>query len=99
MKVTQDSFKTRKDQLVVLIPELKKETESGIIIPESVLAERLQQRGGDVFFEVIAVGSEVTDIKVGDKVLVSRVQDVPVEANDPTFKVGVCREYDVVGFY
>ena len=98
MKVTQENFKTLKDQLVVLVPELKKETESGIVIPETVLAERMKERGVNEFFKVIAVGEDVKTIKVGDFVLCSRVLPVPVQATDSDFKVAIAREYDVVGF-
>jgi len=99
MKVTQEVFKTTRDQLVVLIPVLKNETESGIIIPESVLQERLKEKGLNEFVEVVAVGGEVKEIKVGDRVLVQRKQEVPVEATDKDYTVAVVREYDVVGFY
>lgn len=100
MKVTQEVFKTTKDQLVVLIPELKSVTEKGIHLPETVLAERLKDRGLNEFLEVVGVGPEVpVEINVGDFVLVSRVAEVPVQADDEDYKVGVCRAYDVVGYY
>lgn len=99
MKVTQDMLKTTRDQIVVLVPNLKLETESGITIPQSVLEGRMRDRGLNEFFEVVAVGNEVREVKVGSKVLITRITELPVEANDEEFKVFVGREYDVVAFY
>ncbi len=99
MKVTQEVFKTKKDQLVVLVPDLKKESDKGVIIPDSVLEQRAKDAGVNEFFEVVAVGSEVKETEVGEFVLVKRVDFVPVEATQVGFRVAVCREYDVVGYY
>lgn len=99
MKVTQEQFETRGDQLVVLVPDLKKESDGGVIIPDSVLAERAKEMGVNEFFEVVKIGNEVKYIKEGDFVLVKRVEFVPVEATNKGFRVAVAREYDVVGYY
>lgn len=99
MKVTQEVFKTTRDQLVVLIPELKRETEGGILIPESQLKEAAKDRM--TFYEVIERGNEVKEVQVGDFVLVARYTELPsslVQADNEKFVVAVCREYDVTGY-
>lgn len=99
MNVTQEMYKPTKDNIVVLVPELKKTTESGIHIPDTVLAQRAKEKGVNQFCEVVAVGPECKEVKIGSFVLASRVIELPVESGNPEFKVATAREYDVVGYY
>lgn len=97
MKVTQETFKPVKDLVVVLFPKIKRTTEGGVMLPESVVNNTLKDK--EKFVEVIAVGPEVKQVSVGNYVLLTRAQEVPVEATDEEFVVCVAREYDVLGFH
>ena len=100
MKVGQDQFKTTRDQLVILIPELKRTTEGGVAIPDSILKENARTRL--TFYEVLSRGAEVKEVMPGDYVLVNRFTEFPntlVAPDKEGFTVAVCREYDVVGYF
>ena len=53
--------------IVVEMPDVAKETESGIIKSESMLKEERDKRDGHA--KVVAVSQEVKNVKVGDTVL------------------------------
>ena len=53
--------------IVVEMPEVAKETESGIIKSESMLKEEAEKRDGHA--KVVAVSKDVKDVKVGDVVI------------------------------
>jgi co-chaperonin GroES (HSP10) len=99
MKVTQEQFKTVKDQLVVLVPDLSEKSDGGIVIPDTVLAQRALERGVNEFFEVVEKGEDCKSIMIGDFILVKRLDFVPVESTQVGFRVAVAKEYDVVGYY
>jgi len=53
--------------IVVEIPATEVETTSGIIKSESMVKEEQENKSGEAL--VVAVGTEVTEIKVGDTVI------------------------------
>ena len=53
--------------IVVEMPEVARETESGIIKSESMLKEEADKRDGHA--KVVAVSKDVKDVKVGDVVI------------------------------
>ena len=53
--------------IVVEMPQVAKETESGIIKSESMLKEEAEKRDGHA--KVVAVSREVENVKVGDVVI------------------------------
>ena len=53
--------------IVVEMPQVAKETESGIIKSESMLKEEAEKRDGHA--KVVAVSKDVKDVKVGDVVI------------------------------
>ena len=100
MSIRQQEYKPLKDNVVVKVPELKKESEKGIIIPDSVMEQRAKERGVNMFLEVVAVGPDTKRISVGMRVLsVKSPMELPgVVADDETFKLGFVPEYVIEGY-
>ena len=80
------------DQLVVNVPIVSEKTKSGIIKSESMMAE--EKSGVDSFLEVVAIGSAVKEVKVGDKVMVDGMMKT-LEVDGVQY--GQIREYNVMG--
>ena len=55
------------NHIVVEMPDVAKETESGIIKSESMLKEEAEKRDGHA--TVVAVSQDVKEVKVGDVVI------------------------------
>tara|TARA_R100000734_G_C3280273_1_gene74048 strand:- start:429 stop:713 length:285 start_codon:yes stop_codon:yes gene_type:complete len=65
--VTMINYEPLGQHIVVEMPEVAKETESGIIKSESMLKEEAEKRDGHA--KVVAVSKDVKDVKVGDVVI------------------------------
>ena len=61
------NFKPLNQNLLVYAPLIEEKTKSGIIKSESMVKD--EKKKLDQFLEVAAVSDEITDIEVGDKVL------------------------------
>jgi co-chaperonin GroES (HSP10) len=64
------NFKALGKAVIVLKPEIKQETESGIFKGEEILKEERKLKE-NTYLEVLAVGSDVVHVKVGDFILAS----------------------------
>jgi chaperonin GroES len=60
------NFKPLGDRVLIKVKELETQTASGIYIPDNATQEKPTQA------EVVAVGSEVKDVKVGDQVIFTK---------------------------
>ena len=79
--------------IVVEMPEVAKETDSGIIKSESMLKEERDKRDGHAKV-VVAVSQEVKNVKVGDTVI-PKGQGFMVKVDDVEyFQMNM---YDVLG--
>ena len=65
--VTMINYEPLGQHIVVEMPQVAKETESGIIKSESMLKEEAEKRDGHA--KVVAVSKDVKDVKVGDVVI------------------------------
>ena len=65
--VTMINYEPLGQHIVVEMPNVAKETESGIIKSESMLKEEAEKRDGHA--KVVAVSKEVKAVKVGDTVI------------------------------
>jgi len=73
------NFQPLGDRVLLKVEEVETKTASGIYIPENASQEK------PTTAEVVAIGSEVKDVKVGDKVIYTkfaRSSDVTVEGQD-----------------
>ena len=68
--------------IVVEIPETKVETTSGIIKSESMVKEEQDNKSGEAL--VVAIGTEVTEIKVGD-IVIPKGQGFMVKIKDKEY--------------
>lgn len=62
------NFKPLNQNILIKAPEVSEKTSAGVIKSEAMIAE--EKKKADKFLEVVAVSDDVTDIKVGDKVLI-----------------------------
>ena len=95
MSVTVKNFKPLQDYVMVLIPVIEPKTKSGLIKSKQQLDEEFKNT--PQVFQVVATGEKVDNIKEGQYVLCTRVNEVPVDSLDEDFKVAVVRMFDVVG--
>jgi co-chaperonin GroES (HSP10) len=65
--------------IVVEIPKTEVETKSGIIKSEAMIKEEQESRSGHA--KVVAVGSEITEIKVGD-IVIPKGQGFEINVDD-----------------
>ena len=78
--------------IVVEMPQVAKETESGIIKSESMLKEERDKRDGHA--KVVAVSQEVKNVKVGD-IVIPKGQGFMVKVDDVEyFQMNI---FDVLG--
>jgi chaperonin GroES len=76
------------DQLLVKVPDEKKETDGGIVLPDTHSADR-PQRG-----TVISRGEDVKVVQVGDEVVFRRYSPDIVEIDGEKF--WILKEEDVI---
>jgi len=62
------NFKPMNQNILIYAPTISDKTKAGVIKSDQMIAE--EKKKTDWFLEVAAVSSEVTDIKVGDKVFI-----------------------------
>lgn len=100
MNIKQADFYPLKDNIVVKVPQLKKETEKGLIIPDSILEKRAKEQGVNLFLEVVAVGPDTKKIKVGMKILTQKKpMELPfIDSDDEAFVLGFVGEYAIEGY-
>ena len=82
------NVKPLKDRLFVKYLEEDEKTPGGLYIPDT--AKEKPQRG-----EVQAIGSEVKDIKVGDKILFDKYSGSKINIDDVEYLI--IKEEDVLG--
>ena len=82
------NVKPLKDRLFVRYSEEEEKTPGGLYIPDT--AKEKPQRG-----EVQAIGSEVKDIKVGDKILFDKYSGSKITIDDVEYLI--IKEEDVLG--
>ena len=95
MGVSVTDFKPLNDYVVVLIPKIGPKTKAGIIKDQKTIQEEFEKT--PQLFKVMAIGSKVENINVGEYVLCTRINRVPVESNDEEFETAVVRVFDIVG--
>lgn len=81
------------DNILITLPDVKEETESGIIKDEATLAKEAKEAMDSHITEVVSVGENVKTVKVGDKVMIRNAQ-VPIFTVNGT-RYGGIKEYDV----
>jgi chaperonin GroES len=84
------NFKPLGNRVLAKIPEEKTQTEGGIFLPENSAKEKPTQA------EVMAVGSGVEDIKVGDTVVYAKFAGTNLTLDDVDYLV-LDVENDVLG--
>ena len=77
--VTMINYEPLGNHIVVEMPDVAKETESGIIKSESMLKEEAEKRDGHA--KVVAVSQEVKNVKVGD-IVIPKGQGFMVKVGD-----------------
>jgi len=60
------NFKPLGDRVLIKVKEIETQTASGIYIPDNATQEKPTQA------EIIAIGSDVKDVKVGDQVVFTK---------------------------
>ena len=65
--MTEVKFKPINSNLLILIPEVSRETKAGIVKSESQI--KVEEKKMDRYVTVVAIADEVTNIKAGDKIL------------------------------
>ena len=100
MNIKQRDFYPLKDNIVVKVPQLKKKSDGDIIIPDSVLEKRAKELGVNMFLEVISVGPDTKQIKVGMKILTQKKpMELPfIDSDDEAFVLGFVGEYAIEGY-
>lgn len=111
---TVDKFKPMQDYLVILIPKINKTTKQGFAKTQREVEKELADLpqvfevvavGPKVDTSSVTVGSLETHfsgastIKVGQYVLCTRINSVPVQSNKEGFEVAVVRMFDVIGVF
>ena len=90
--VTMINYEPLGNHIVVEMPDVAKETESGIIKSESMLKEERDKRDGHA--KVVAVSREVENVKVGD-IVIPKGQGFMVKVDDVEyFQMNI---FDVLG--
>jgi len=84
------TLKPKKDRLVIQAKEQKDISDGGIIIPDKA-KERPHKA------VVMAIGPEVTDIVVGEKIIFSKYAGTVVKLDKKSFLI--IREEDVIASY
>lgn len=64
-------YEPARNLVLIEHPNQDKKTESGIVLPEEVVAKQLAEAKNMIFCKVIAVGPEVRTCKSGDSILFS----------------------------
>jgi hypothetical protein len=89
-------IKAANDNVIVLIPIIKEETESGLFKGDSVVKEEVKTVT-KLTLEVISVGPNTQCISVGDQILVERnVTELPLPCPVEGMAYGKVKGYDVV---
>jgi len=78
------------DNILIVLPEVKEKTESGIIKTDEMIAEEAKDNH---IVTVASVGSDVTKVKVGDRIMVRNTHIPIYEYEDVRY--GGIKEYDV----
>ena len=94
MKTEKINFKPIGKRLVLGLPEVKEKTKGGIIKSPELLKEEKQEVLQD-FPVVLAIGDEVTKVKVGDKVLplVRSIETIKIDGKE----LGIVEEGWIAG--
>ncbi|MCP4255528.1 MAG: hypothetical protein GY775_19405 [Candidatus Scalindua sp.] len=74
-------FKALGNVIIVKLPQAKQDTEAGLYKGKSVI-EAEQKVMGDTYMEVLTVGPKVTDIKIGDNILIGAGRLAAVDIDD-----------------
>jgi DNA polymerase II small subunit/DNA polymerase delta subunit B len=93
MKKKKINFKVLGKIVIVLKPEVKEETESGIYKGENIIKEEKKLKESE-YLEVIGVGDEITKVKLGDMILVNgTITGVVIDG----IECGVLYEPSIIG--
>jgi chaperonin GroES len=84
------NFKPLGNRILAKIPEEKTQTQSGIFIPDNASKEKPTQA------DVVAIGTEVKDINVGDRVVYAKFAGTTLTLDDVEYLV-LDVENDVLG--
>jgi chaperonin GroES len=84
------NFKPLGNRVLAKIPEEKTQTESGIYLPDTASKEKPTQA------EVVAVGTEVKDIVVGNTVVYSKFAGTDIALDGVDYLILDC-EKDILG--
>ena len=95
MGVHVKSFRPINDQVVVFIPKIKEKTKAGLIKTQAMMEDEFKNT--PQLFEVKAIGEKVETIKVGQYVLCTRINRIPIESGTEDFETAVVRVFDIVG--
>ena len=68
---------------VFIKPLDEQKTKSGIVLPDKINKEK------PIFGEVVAIGSEVSAVKIGDKVIFKKYMPDWVKVDDKDYLVGL----------
>ena len=89
-------IKAANDNVIVLIPKIEEKTESGIIVGDEVVKDKMKQVT-KLTLEVVSVGPNTQGIEVGDQILVERnVTELPLPCSKTGYVYGKVKAYDVV---
>lgn len=68
-------FKPFGNNVIVKAPVVDDKTEAGVILPEELVKEKIKDFDG--YYEVLAVGADVKEIKIGDEVMITNSRPNP----------------------
>lgn len=98
------NFKPLKDNVIVKLPQLKKVSDGGVLLPQSVIEKRAKDRGLSVYLEVVAVGPDCKKVEVGMKVLTYKApmllpnEDASTPEEEVEFVLAFVGEYAIEGY-